>query len=54
MRASSLGTKVPPVISSGCIRLRELISRRVPLGEVNQAYEVLLQGEVKRSVVVFD
>jgi len=26
----------------------------VPLGDVNQAYEALLQGEVKRSVVVFD
>jgi S-(hydroxymethyl)glutathione dehydrogenase / alcohol dehydrogenase len=38
----------------GRYKLRELISRRVPLGEVKQAYDALLQGEVKRSVVVFD
>src|SRR5947209_1335302 len=38
----------------GRYKLRELISRRVPLGDVNQAYEALLQGEVKWSVVVFD
>ena len=44
-----------PVINmDGRYKLRELISRRVPLGEVNQAYEALLQGEVKRSVVVFE
>jgi Zn-dependent alcohol dehydrogenase len=50
-------TDVPMLIDlfmDGRYKLRELISRRVPLGEVNQAYEALLQGEVKRSVVVFD
>src|SRR6185295_18693469 len=36
------------------LQQRELTSRRVQLGEVNQAYEALLQGEVKRSVVVFE
>jgi len=50
-------TDVPMLIDlfmDGRYKLRELISRRVSLGEVNQAYEALLQGEVKRSVVVFD
>lgn len=34
--------------------LRELISRRLPLAEVNHAYDLLQAGEVKRSVVVYD
>jgi len=38
---------------SGKYKLEELISRRVPLGDVNLAYDALLKGEVKRSVVVY-
>jgi S-(hydroxymethyl)glutathione dehydrogenase / alcohol dehydrogenase len=35
-------------------KLRELISRRLPLTELNHAFDLMLQGEVKRSVVVYE
>ena len=38
---------------SGQYRLEELITRRVGLDELNHAFDLMLQGEVKRSVVVF-
>jgi Zn-dependent alcohol dehydrogenase len=49
-------TDVPMLLDlymSGKYKLNELISRRVPLNEINEAYDALLQGEVKRSVVVY-
>jgi len=49
-------TDVPMLIDmfmSGKYKLKELISRRVPLTDVNLAYDALLKGEVKRGVVVF-
>src|SRR5262249_27932670 len=39
---------------SGRYRLDELISRRVPLDELDHAFDLMLQGEVKRSVVVYE
>ena len=50
-------TDVPMLIDlfmDGKYRLRELISRRLPLGEINHAFDLLQQGEVKRSVIVYD
>jgi len=50
-------TDVPMLIDlymSGKYRLDELISRRLPLGELNRAFDLMLQGEVKRSVIVYD
>jgi S-(hydroxymethyl)glutathione dehydrogenase/alcohol dehydrogenase len=38
---------------SGKYRLDELITRRVALIELNPAFDLMLKGEVKRSVVVF-
>jgi Zn-dependent alcohol dehydrogenase len=38
---------------SGKYRLNELISRRVALDELNGAFDAMLAGEVKRSVVVY-
>jgi S-(hydroxymethyl)glutathione dehydrogenase/alcohol dehydrogenase len=38
---------------SGKYRLNELITRRVPLEDLNAAFEAMLAGEVKRSVVVY-
>jgi S-(hydroxymethyl)glutathione dehydrogenase / alcohol dehydrogenase len=35
----------------GKYRLRELISREVELEDLNDAYERLINGEVKRSVI---
>jgi S-(hydroxymethyl)glutathione dehydrogenase/alcohol dehydrogenase len=49
-------TDVPMLIDlymSGKYRLDELISRRLPLGELNRAFDLMLQGEVKRSVIVY-
>jgi Zn-dependent alcohol dehydrogenase len=49
-------TDVPMLIDlfmDGKYKLRELISRSVGLNDVNHAYDLLLQGEVKRSVVVY-
>jgi Zn-dependent alcohol dehydrogenase len=49
-------TDVPMLIDlfmSGRYALRELISRRVGLSELNDAFDLLRQGEVKRSVVVY-
>jgi Zn-dependent alcohol dehydrogenase len=36
---------------SGKYKLRELISREVDLEDLNAAYDSLIRGEVKRSVV---
>jgi len=49
-------TDVPMLIDlymNGKYRLDELISRRLPLGELNHAFDLMLQGEVKRSVIVY-
>jgi S-(hydroxymethyl)glutathione dehydrogenase/alcohol dehydrogenase len=48
-------TDVPMLIDlymSGKYRLDELITRRVSLKELNEAFDLMLAGEVKRSVVV--
>jgi S-(hydroxymethyl)glutathione dehydrogenase/alcohol dehydrogenase len=48
-------TDVPMLIDlymSGRYRLNEMITRRVGLGELNHAFDLMLRGEVKRSVVV--
>ena len=50
-------TDVPMLIDlfmDGRYRLRELISRRMPLSEINEAFYLLRQGEVKRSVIVYE
>ena len=50
-------TDVPMLIDlfmDGKYKLEELITRRVPLTDVNLAYDAMLKGEVKRSVVVYD
>jgi Zn-dependent alcohol dehydrogenase len=50
-------TDVPMLIDlfmAGRYRLRELISRRLPLGEINEAFDLLRHGEVKRSVIVYE
>jgi S-(hydroxymethyl)glutathione dehydrogenase/alcohol dehydrogenase len=49
-------TDVPMLIDlymSGRYRLDELITRRVPLTDLNHAFDLMLKGEVKRSVVVY-
>ena len=38
----------------GRLKLDEMISRRIPLDEINPAFDAMRQGEVARSVIVFD
>ena len=50
-------TDVPMLIDlymDGKYRLDEMITRRVPLEELNHAFDLMLAGEVKRSVVVYE
>jgi Zn-dependent alcohol dehydrogenase len=37
---------------SGKYKLDELVSRRLPLAALNEAFDLMVQGEVKRSVIV--
>jgi S-(hydroxymethyl)glutathione dehydrogenase/alcohol dehydrogenase len=49
-------TDVPMLIDlymSGKYKLDEMITRRVPLADLNEAFALMVQGEVKRSVVVY-
>ncbi len=49
-------TDVPMLIDmfmSGKYKLKEMISRKVPLTDLNHAFDAMLKGEVKRSVVVY-
>jgi len=50
-------TDVPMLIDlymSGKYRLDELITRKVGLTDLNMAFDLMLKGEVKRSVVVYE
>ena len=50
-------TDVPMLIDlymSGKYKLDELISRRLPLTELNHAFDLMVRGEVKRSVIVYE
>ena len=38
----------------GRLRLDEMISKRIPLEEINPAFDAMKSGEVARSVIVFD
>jgi S-(hydroxymethyl)glutathione dehydrogenase/alcohol dehydrogenase len=38
----------------GRLRLDEMISARLPLERVNEAFDEMKRGEVARSVIVFD
>ena len=39
---------------AGKLYLDEMITQRIPLDRINEAFEEMKQGEVARSVVVFD
>jgi S-(hydroxymethyl)glutathione dehydrogenase/alcohol dehydrogenase len=50
-------TDVPLLIDlfmAGKYQLKELVSRRLPLKELNHAFDLMKQGEVKRSVIVYE
>ncbi|MBI4636317.1 MAG: Zn-dependent alcohol dehydrogenase [Candidatus Rokubacteria bacterium] len=45
--------KLIDLYRAGKLRLDELLTRRYPFGEINEAYAALERGEVARSVVTF-
>ena len=50
-------TDVPLLIDlfmDGKYKLKEMVSRRLPLSELNHAFDLMKQGEVKRSVIVYE
>jgi len=38
----------------GKYQLKEMVTRRLPLSELNHAFDLMKQGEVKRSVIVYE
>jgi Zn-dependent alcohol dehydrogenase len=50
-------TDVPMLIDmfmDGRYQLKEMITRRLPLSELNRAFDLMRRGEVKRSVIVYE
>jgi S-(hydroxymethyl)glutathione dehydrogenase/alcohol dehydrogenase len=50
-------TDVPLLLDlfmDGKYQLKELVSRRLPLAELNHAFDLMKRGEVKRSVIVYE
>jgi S-(hydroxymethyl)glutathione dehydrogenase/alcohol dehydrogenase len=50
-------TDVPLLIDlymNGKYQLKEMVSRRLPLSELNHAFDLMKQGEVKRSIIVYE
>jgi S-(hydroxymethyl)glutathione dehydrogenase/alcohol dehydrogenase len=62
LRGSLMGSNIFPIdvprlvdfYLAGRLHLDQMISRRIPLEEVNEAFVEMKQGKVARSVVVFD
>ena len=42
------------MVTSGRLRLSDMVDRRLPLDRVDEAFAALASGEVARSVIVFD
>jgi len=40
--------------AAGKLKLRELVSRTLPLEKINGAFDAMMTGEVARSVIVTD
>ncbi|HEB91268.1 MAG TPA: S-(hydroxymethyl)glutathione dehydrogenase, partial [Deltaproteobacteria bacterium] len=38
----------------GRVKLDEMVSRTMPLADINQAFELMHEGEVIRSVIRYD
>ena len=50
--ASSGRARYPDLFMEGRDQLREMVSRRLPLSELDHPFDLVKQGEVKQSVVV--
>ena len=38
----------------GKYQLKEMVTRRLPLSQLNHVFDLMKQGEVKRSVIVYE
>ncbi len=50
-------TQLPGLVDrymNGRVKLDEMVSRTMPLEDINQAFELMHEGEVIRSVVLYD
>ncbi|RST31123.1 Zn-dependent alcohol dehydrogenase [Sphingomonas ginkgonis] len=57
MGSNHFPVDVPRLVSfyqSGKLRLDEMISRRVGLGDIDEAFEEMKTGQIARSVILFD
>ena len=62
IQGSYMGSVRPPIdiphyvelYMQGKLKVEELISQRIPLSRINEAFEDLARGSVARSVIVFD
>ena len=57
MGGASFRVEMPRYVDlylQGRLNLDDLVSKRIPLGEVNQAFTDMEKGEVARSVILFD
>jgi S-(hydroxymethyl)glutathione dehydrogenase/alcohol dehydrogenase len=62
IQGSYMGSVRPPIdipryvelYMQGKLKVEELISQRIPLSRINEAFEELARGSVARSVIVFD
>ena len=57
MGSNRFRTDIPMYLEfyrQGRLKLDDLVSRRLPLEEVNEAFRAMKAGEVARSVLVFD
>jgi S-(hydroxymethyl)glutathione dehydrogenase/alcohol dehydrogenase len=39
--------------ASGKLKLKELVSRRIPLEKINEAFDAMSGGEIARSVIIY-
>jgi len=62
LRGSMLGSVLPPediptlvqMYLQGRLKVDDLISRRIPLEQINEGFQALKRGDVARTVIVFD
>ena len=54
--SSNVQADVPKLVDAylnGSLKLDELVSRRITLDDVNEAFEAMGSGEVARSVIIY-
>ena len=57
MGSNRFRTDMPRLIEfymQGKLKLKEMVSARIPLAAINEGFDALKQGGIARSVIVFD